>query len=163
MRKMELSWKIGGEWIPAINRNSGLLKLGGPVFNKSLFTEMKSKGVLGDMPGFWMEKSALEWRILVTEQETQLSAQQAIIFALLDCPITVILAPAALSMTQCPLLMQHNFAFAEETGALIGKTNPRSTKRNMTFFSNFDLAVILCLYRSGFNLSNRYSLQIQIS
>ena len=53
MRKMELSWKIGGEWIPAINRNSGLLKLGGPVLNKSLFAEMKSNGVcVGDMPGF---------------------------------------------------------------------------------------------------------------
>lgn len=53
MRKMELSWKIGGEWIPGVNEKSDLLKLGGPVLNKSLFTEMKSNGVcVGDMPGF---------------------------------------------------------------------------------------------------------------
>lgn len=44
MRKMELSWKMGGEWVPETNRNSGLLKLGGPVSNKLLLTTMKANG-----------------------------------------------------------------------------------------------------------------------
>jgi hypothetical protein len=92
--------------------------------------------------------------MLVSEQETQLSSQQTIIFALFDCPIVEISGSEALPIMQCPLLIQHNFAFAEETGAFIGKINPNSTKKNMTFFKSFSLMIILRLYISIFNMSN---------
>jgi len=53
MRKMELSWKIGGEWIPGVNEKSGLLKLGGPVLNKKLFTTRKlNEASVEDIPIF---------------------------------------------------------------------------------------------------------------
>jgi len=76
-------------------------------------------------------------------QETQLPSQQAINFALFESPIAEILASASLPMMQCPLLMQHNLACAEETGALIGKTNPRSTKIKINFLKNLGLKIIL--------------------
>jgi hypothetical protein len=53
MRKMELNWKMGGEWIPEIGRKSGLLKLGGPVLNKELFATMKlNEARIGDITKF---------------------------------------------------------------------------------------------------------------
>lgn len=41
MRKMALSLKMGGEWIPGVNEKSGRLKLGGPVLIIKSFKEMK--------------------------------------------------------------------------------------------------------------------------
>jgi len=92
--------------------------------------------------------------MLVSEQETQLSSQQEINSTLFDCPIVEILGSEALPIMQCPLLIQHNFAFAEEIGAFIGRTNPNITKKNITFFKNFTLMIILYLYISNFNMSN---------
>ena len=53
MRNTELSWKMGGEWIPVINRNFGCLNWGGPVVNKEPFIPMnKNEANVGNISIF---------------------------------------------------------------------------------------------------------------
>lgn len=50
---MELSLKMGGEWMPEVNRKSGRLELGGPVSKNELLKTTGEKGAsVGDIPIF---------------------------------------------------------------------------------------------------------------
>ena len=102
---------------------------------------------------------ARECRLLGSEQERQLSWQQAIAFALSGFPIGENFAPDSMLIKQCPLLLQHNFASAEETGAFMGKINPQSRNRKINFLNIFSSTTMFYLYPASFKLSNHQFLK----